>query len=165
MSDPIQLMPKLPKWPPAWNPFEVFLLALSLASSIGFLQGNSGSTVLDARLSDTVVILWGIALAVGSAMALAGVYCYRKEATLMPGLVLERSGLSLVGVAATIYSFLVIHSASDVNGVRWTVSVQAAYAAACFFRAWQDHRAIGRTYRIIRRSTPGSLKDGRPDGR
>lgn len=166
MSDPIiMLKPKLPKWPPAWNPFEVFLLALSLASAAGFLQGNSGSTVLDSRLSDTVVTLWGIALAVGSALALTGVYCYRKEATLMPGLVLERAGLSLVGVAATIYSLIVIHSAADASGIRWTVSIQIAYAAACFFRAWQDHRAIGRTYRIIRRSSRQSLRDGHPDGR
>lgn len=159
MSDEKPLVPKLPKWPPAWNPFEVFLLCLSLASSAGFLRGNSGSTLLDARLSDLVVTLWGIALALGSILALAGVYCYRKESTLMPGLVLERAGLSLVGVAATIYSYFVLHSAGDLNGVRWTVSVQVAYAAACFFRAWQDHRAIGRTYRIVRRASDSH--DGR----
>lgn len=154
MSEPLPLVPRLPKWPPAWNPFEVFLLVLSLASSIGLLQGNTGSTVLDAQLNDLVVSLWGIALAAGSILALAGVYCYRREATLMPGLVLERAGLSLVGVAATIYSVVVIYSVS-LSGARWAVSVQIAYAAACFFRAYQDHRAIGRTYRIIRRGAHG----------
>lgn len=144
------LVPKLPKWPPSWNPFEVFLLGLSLTSSIGLLRGTSGSAVLDAKLDDVVVSLWGFALAAGSLIALAGVYCYRKERTLVPGLVLERSGLALVGVAASIYSIVVITSV-PFGDARWPVSVQIAYASACFFRAWQDHRAIGRTYRIIRR--------------
>jgi hypothetical protein len=158
VPDDKPLVPKLPKWPPAWNPFEVFLLTLSLASSVGLLQGNTGSTVLDAHLNDLVVTLWGVALAAGSLLALAGVYCYRREATLMPGLVLERAGLTLVGVAAAIYSAVVL-SAVSFSGARWPVSIQVAYAAACFFRAWQDHRAIGRTYRIIRRTSD------RPRGR
>jgi hypothetical protein len=149
--------PRLPKWPPAWNPFEVFLLVLSLASSIGLLQGSTGSAVLDAHLNDLVVTLWGVALDVGCLLALAGVYCYRRQATLMPGLILERAGLSLVGVAATVYSAVVITAVSFNDGSR-TVSVQVAFAAACFFRAWQDHRAIGRTYGIVRRA-------GRRDGR
>jgi hypothetical protein len=151
------VVPRLPKWPPAWNPFEVFLLALSLASSIGLIQGSTGSAVLDAQLNDLVVTLWGVALDVGCLLALAGVYCYRKERTLMPGLILERAGLSLVGVAASVYSGVVIASV-PFGYARWPVSVQVAFAAACFFRAWQDHRAIGRTYGIVRRA-------GRRDGR
>lgn len=149
-----QIPPRLPKWPPAWNPFEVFLLGLSLTSSIGLLRGNSGSAVLDSQLNERVVTLWGFALAAGSLLALAGVWCYRQERTLVPGLVLERAGLVLVGVAAATYSSVVIASV-PFGDARWPVSVQIAYAAACFFRAWQDHRAIGRTYRTIRRSRRG----------
>lgn len=138
------------KWPPAWNPFEVFLLVLSLVASIGLLQGNSGSAVLDQHLSPLAVSLWGASLAVGSALALAGVWCYRTPLRLVSGLYLERAGLLLVGAAAGLYSFVVLYSAASVSGVRWSVTVQVAYAAACLFRAWQDHRAIALTKRVYR---------------
>lgn len=144
--------PKLrttPPWPPAWNPFEVFLLTLSLVSSIGLLRGHSGSALLDERLSDFAVTLWGTCLMAGSGLALAGVYCYRKVDTLMPGLYLERAGLTLVGAAATAYSYVVLQQASDVDGVRWAITVQIAYAAACWFRAWQGHLAIRRAHQIV----------------
>lgn len=149
MSDE-RLIPKLPEWPPAWNPFEVFLLGLSLVSSFGLLRGNPGSMVLDEQLNDLVVSLWGVALAAGSVTALAGVFCYRWQDTLMPGLVLERAGLLLVGTAAVVYSGVVL-SAVSLDSARWPVSIQIAFAGACFFRSWQDHRAIGRSYRIVSR--------------
>lgn len=142
------------KWPPAWNPFEVFLLCLSLVSSFGLIQGNSGSAVLDQYLSDAAVTLWGAALMIGSALALTGVWCYRSARQLVAGLYLERAGLVLVGAAATIYSIVLLHSAGGVAGIRWAVCVQVAYASACFFRAWQDHRAIGRTRRLYRSLRP-----------
>jgi hypothetical protein len=130
------------KWPPAWNSFQVFLLCLSVAASFGLLQGNSGSTVLDARLSNLAVVLWGAALVVGSLLAMVGIWCYRTPARLFLGLYLERAGLLLVGTGAVVYSGVILYAAAHVSGVRWTVSVQMAYAAACFFRSWQAHRAI-----------------------
>lgn len=142
-----------PKWPPMWNPFEVFLLALSLISCIGLLRGSSGSELLDSRLAPITVVMWGAALGIGSALALAGVICYAHERYLMPGLYLERAGLTLVGIAAAVYASVVLHYAADLNGVRFSVSVQIAYSAACFFRAWQDHRAISRAARIYGRMT------------
>jgi hypothetical protein len=136
-----------PEWPPAWNPFEVFLLVLSIVSSAGLVRGHSGSAVLDERLPVWEVGAWGLMLASGSLIALAGIYCYRSRRRLMLGLYLERTGLILVGGAAAIYSYVVFLSAADVDGVRWAVTVQTAYSAACFFRAWQDHRAIRWTHR------------------
>lgn len=150
-------------WPPAWNPFQLFLLALSLVSSVGLLQGKSGSQLLDARLNDFAVSLWGAALAIGSLLAMAGVWCYRHPHRLMSGLYLERGGLVLVGAAASVYSFVVLHSAADVSGVRFTASVQIGYAAACFFRSWQDHRAITQTKRLYR-TLQRSARDGGSDG-
>lgn len=136
----------IPQWPPAWNPFEVFLLVLSVVSSIGFLGGHSGSQVLDDRLAAWKVIAWGLMLAVGSMIALAGIYCYRSRERLMLGLYLERTGLILIGGAAAIYSYVILVTAPDVDGVRWSVTVQMAYALACLYRAWQDHRAIRWTH-------------------
>lgn len=137
----------IPEWPPAWNPFEVFLLALSVVSSIGLVRGHSGSQVLDDRLPVWEVVVWGLMLAGGSIVALVGIYCYRSRERLMLGLYLERTGLLLVGGAAAVYSYVVATTAADVDGVRWAVTVQSAYAAACLFRAWQDHRAIRWTHR------------------
>lgn len=144
-----------PKWPPAWNPFEVFLLSLALLSSAGLIQGSSGSTALDDRLDPLTVILWGIALALGSALALVGVFCYRKETSLVIGMHLERVGSALVGVAAAIYAFVIVVNAGDVGGVRYAAFIQIGFAAAAFFRAWQGHRALRRTYRIYRRFHDG----------
>lgn len=138
---------KLPQWPPLWNPFQVFLLGLSVVSSIGLLRGHSGSAVLDDRLPGWEVTAWGLMLVVGSLIALAGGVCYWTARNLMLGLYLERTGLILVGGAAAIYSYVVLQSAASVDGVRWAVTVQSAYAAACFFRAWQDHAAIRWTHR------------------
>jgi hypothetical protein len=144
------------RWPPAWNPFHVFLLALCLASSIGLIQGNSGSQVLDDRLNDLAVSLWGAALAVGSLLALGGVACYAVSRGLVPGLYLERAGLLLVGGAATIYTVILLTSAADVTGVRYTATVQTAFAAASFFRAWQSHRAIALTHQVYRNLNSGA---------
>lgn len=140
----------LPEWPPAWNPFHVFILALSLISSIGLLQGSTGSQVLDARLSVVDVAGWGFCLAAGSAVALAGVYFYRTRRRLMLGLYLERTGLILVGGAAAIYTYVVLHAASDLSDARYACAINLAYAAACFVRVWQDHKAI----RWARSNTP-----------
>lgn len=133
---------RIPPWPPAWNPFEVFLLALSVVSSVGLLRGQSGSQVLDDKLPNWEVAAWGLMLAAGAIIALLGIYSYRQRQTLMLGLYLERTGLILIGGGAAIYSYVVLTTAPEVAGVRWSVTVQGAYAAACFFRAWQDHRAI-----------------------
>lgn len=135
-------------WPPAWNPFHVFLLALALVSSLGFLQGHSGSQVLDDRLNSLAVVLWGVALAVGGLLAITGVFCYRDRRRLMAGLLLERAGLLLVGTAASIYTLVLLVSASDVAGVRYNAAIQLAFALACFFRSWQAHKAIRLTHLI-----------------
>lgn len=143
----------IPEWPPAWNPFEVFLLSLSVVSSVGLLRGHSGSQVLDERLPAWEVAIWGLMLALGAITALAGVYCYRSRARLMLGLYLERTGLILIGGAAGVYSYVILTTAADVDGVRWAVTVQVAFALACLYRAWQDHRAIKWTHRNSREAS------------
>jgi hypothetical protein len=151
----------LPKWPPAWNPFEVFILALALASSYGLIHGQSGSKVLDDRLNAEVVILWGACLAFGSALALVGVWCYRRQERLVAGLWLESGGLVLVGLAASIYGFVILKAAHEFGDVRFSSCVTIAFAAACFMRAGQGYLALWRTrriYLVLQRMTRRSLE-------
>lgn len=136
-----------------WNPFEVLLLALSVVSCASLIRGSSGSAVLDDRLAPFTVTMWGVALGVGAALALAGVICYTQERLLMPGLYLERAGLTLVGVAAAVYAGVVLHYAADIDAVRYSVYIQVAFSSACFLRAWQAHRYIRSSFRIYRRMT------------
>lgn len=142
-----------PLWPPLWNPFEVFILVLAVLQSPGLVGGHSGSQILDGTLSPVAIVTWGFCLWIGAAMALFGLWCYRRFDTLMIALHLERAGLVLVGVACAIYSAVIIgvvvrSARLDFNDVRWTVAAQSGFAAACFFRAWQDHQAIAQANRL-----------------
>lgn len=137
-----------PSWPPAWNPFEVFILALAIPSSYTLIHGSSGSLALDARLSESVVVLWGVCLAFGASLALAGVWCYRSRKHLVTGLWLESGGLLLVGLATSIYAFVVVKEALDIEGVIRAVATQAGFAAACFARALQGYLTLWRTRRL-----------------
>lgn len=54
------------------NPYQTFLMGLSVVSSLPLLSGHSGSAVMDEALSDFVVTLWGLLLLIGSLVVLAG---------------------------------------------------------------------------------------------
>jgi hypothetical protein len=120
------------------NPFQTFLLVLSLAASLPLLAGNPGSAALEEQLDPRVVVLWGICLLVGSAVALATEW--------LPGgyrmLLLNRTGLLLVGLAAATYSVVILLAAGDVNDVRYAAASQIAYSAACVVRAHQVTRVM-----------------------
>lgn len=125
---------------PPQNPFEVFLLAISLVAALPLLEGDTGSAVLEEYLADGTVALWGAALMTGSTMALGGLYAPYRFAFM--GLHLERGGLILSGGAAAIYAWVVVAQAGYVGEVRYITSMQMGYTAACAWRAWQLTRAI-----------------------
>jgi len=112
------------------NPHQLFLLVLSVVAAIGLVEGATGSTILDDALDATAVTLWGICLLTGSRTALAGMWGPRT----WTGLVVERAGLAVVGVAAGIYSWLVFAVAPD---VAYTAFVHIAYALSCLWRVRQ----------------------------
>lgn len=118
------------------NPHQTFLLALSLISAAPLLGGSSGSAALDAHLGHTTVVVWGLCLLVGSAVALVGEFWPGHTWT---ALVLERAGLGLVGLGAGVYAFVVFTSVPD---ARFAVSITAAYAASCLWRVGQITRRL-----------------------
>ena len=128
----------IPVVPPK-NPFQAFLLALSLGASLPLLRGETNSVMLESTLSDLAVILWGIALLVGSGIALTGMWMRNHRTA---GLILERGGLILTGGAAATYTFAIMEAAGQASDVRYAAAIQVAYALACFWRVAQITRIL-----------------------
>lgn len=126
--------PSEPFVPPK-NPFESFLLFLSLVSSLPLIAGDSGSAALRDRLTPLAVSSWGWCLLVGSAVAMVGIWLPLRWRYF--GMLLERAGLILVGGAAALYTIVIVGVASDLNAVRYAAAIQTAYAGACFWRVVQ----------------------------
>jgi hypothetical protein len=154
----------MPKWPPSWNPFEVFILVLAIPASYPLLHAKSGSSVLDDRLSPQMIVLWGICLGLGCVLALYGVWCYHSHKRLVQGLWFESGGLALVGLASLIYAFVVFHTAHDVEGVTRAVATQSGFAAACFLRSFQGYRALWQTRKVYLLLQRMSHRPERGDG-
>jgi hypothetical protein len=138
------------------NPFQTFLLGAALGASWPLIEGNAGSAVLERELNNAAVILWGICLGLGAAMGLAGMLWPRTPANkAWTGLVVERSGLFLVGGAGAVYAIVVW---SSVNGatsdVVYPVLIQLAFCAASFWRVAQITRRM-RWWRTVDRWTKG----------
>jgi hypothetical protein len=125
---------------PPRNPFQVFLLMLSCLVSLGLIQGNAGSVILEEALTDRAVTSWGWALMVGSAMSLIGLWLPERFALF--GLALERAGMILVGGAAAIYAYVLWDSVSDPVTVAYNLAIQIAFALACVWRMIQLTRVM-----------------------
>lgn len=142
------------------NPYQVFLLGLSVLASFPLLQGHASSGVLERELDDRTVAAWGLLLLVGSVVALVGEF--------MPGytwlgLVLERTGLAVVGSAAAIYTGVVLVSVSDRTGVAYLTAIQAAYALSCAWRVGQITRRMRWVRRAIEDFNRHADYDSAPD--
>lgn len=127
--------------PPSWlwgvrwvNPFQVFLLLLSLVSCVSLLNASTGSAILDESLSNLNIILWGVCLGVGSIVALIGMFTPRSRR--MMGMVLERAGLFLVGGAVCVYTYTVLTNV-PFQQAAYVSCIQIAYGLACGYRVYQ----------------------------
>lgn len=121
------------------NPYQIFLLGLSIIVSVPLLRGDAGSGVLEHELDNRTVIAWGIGLLVGSVMAFVGEFWPGRQWT---SLVLERFGLMLVAGAAAVYAGVVLLSVSDRTDVAYLSAVQLAYALSCGWRCYQITRRL-----------------------
>lgn len=125
------------------NPFQTFLLGFGVAASVPLVRGESGSALLEAELSDLAVILWGTALLLGSILGLLGMVWPRHPDTrAWTGLVIERTGLLLVGGVGAVYALAVFQSVDDKADVAYIVGVQSAFVGACLWRVIQISRRM-----------------------
>lgn len=128
------------------NAYQTFLLLLSILSSLPLLEGHANSAALDRELDDTTLLLWGTCLLGGSTIALLGEFWRGHTWT---GLVIERFGVAVVGVAALVYSWVVWRAAGSQTDVAFVASITSAYGLACAWRTGQ----ITRRLRWIRQLT------------
>lgn len=120
------------------NPYQTFLLVLSLYASAPLLAGRSaGSSALDEALNHATFITWGLCLLVGSLITLLGEFWPGHT---WNGLVLERTGIGLVGLGALVYSVVVFFNVH--TDVRYVVGVTAAYGLSCAWRVVQITRRL-----------------------
>lgn len=121
------------------NPFQTFLLTLSLVAAAPLLRGDAGSALLERELPELAVVLWGACLLVGSLLAVVGEFWRGRT---WNGLVVERAGLALVGGMAGVYAWIVWRATGSTDEVRYLLAVQVAYAAACAARVVQITRRL-----------------------
>lgn len=133
-----QGIPEPPYVPPK-NPFQTFLLLLSLTASIPLIGGYAGSAALDSVLTDTATVLWGLALMLGSSLALFGTWLPHRRRV---GMLLERTGLILTGGAALIYVGAMLKDTVEVEEIRYTASIHLAYGIACWWRVFQISKSL-----------------------
>lgn len=122
------------------DPRAVFVLALSVFSGITALALNVAPQSLESLLPSWAVIAWGIILAGGSAITLAGMAFQTLN-----GIITEQIGNVCVAAATIFYSsvaFLVVGPSSLQN-----VGIILAWGLACGLRWVQLQALINSAYR------------------
>lgn len=129
------------------NPFELFVLTLSLLTSAPLLIGAApppGSTT--ELLGPTLVHVWAGILVFGCLVALTGVWwtwlrwIHLWRPRTATGLLIERVGLVAVGVGDIIYGIAVF----GIGGGRGVLAggIVLGFGLACWWRAWLIRRWI-----------------------
>lgn len=128
------------------HPFELYLLYLTLLVSVPIVLGAAPrpGSVADL-LPDLMAWGWSLILAVGSAVALLGIF-WRERVT---GLIAEQVGLVLVGVATLAYTVMVFHAVGDDGLVQ--IAIVGGYGASCIRRYFQIQQILDVAHQIEKR--------------
>lgn len=133
------------------NPFEVFMLVVSIASGIPLVLGHivPGSTA--ALLNPALLVVWAVILIVGSTITLAGAFWPGRRGDI--GLLVEQFGLVVVGVGVIVYTAGLLLAATGSG--RWVAAgVAGAYGLACWYRAWQIQKWVRAVVRLSEDAGP-----------
>jgi hypothetical protein len=116
------------------HPFQTYMLALSVVSGLPILFGYIGAGSVARELPFWLAFCWGLALFLGSSVALVGSYWRGNAAN---ALTIERAGLALVGSAAIVYGIVIAFAAgqTSVPGRIIPISIIEAYGFSCLRRA------------------------------
>lgn len=122
-------MPVIIVAPLKWtrSPLQIFLLILCVFSGLLIMTNHSESQVIHS-MGEPWSTLWGAFLLLGSLIALLGIY-WKNQIT---GMLIERSGIVLLGGASLIWPILVL------SKIGWAGIIAAiftlGFSAAC---VWQ----------------------------
>lgn len=127
------------------------MLALSAFSGLSYgilaLYGQSRApNPVQQALPNWLIVAWSALLVVGPGLTLVGTYWASQTfEQIITGLLIQRRGLFVTGIAALIYSFLLLVYATQQNVVvqaLLTGTITVAYAASCFWRQHNINRDI-----------------------
>lgn len=116
------------------DPRAVFILALSVFTGLTALALDAAPNSLNAVLPYWGVVLWGILLASGSAITLAGM-----ARQTVNGIITEQIGSVMVGVTTIYYSVLAILEIGP--SALQVVGIILAWGLACLIR-WAQLQAL-----------------------
>lgn len=116
------------------DPRAVFILALSVFTGLTALALDAAPNSLNAVLPYWGVVLWGILLASGSAITLAGM-----ARQTVNGIITEQIGSVMVGVTTIYYSVLAILEVGP--SALQVVGIILAWGLACLIR-WAQLQAL-----------------------
>jgi hypothetical protein len=111
-------------------PFEVVGLVGFLAGGIVVLAGGEFPVSIAATLPDWAQTAWAIALCLGSALGLIGLWWRRDPAD---GIWMEASGVYIAGTASVIYA-IAIAFRQPVGTVAVLLGILGAFGIACLWR-------------------------------
>lgn len=120
------------------DPRAIFILALSVFSGLTALALQAAPGSLESVLPRWGVVLWGVLLAVGSAVTLAGM-----ARQTLNGIIAEQIGSVMVGATTIYYSTLVLFVIGA--GAVQTVGIVLAWGLACIVRWGQLQALINQT--------------------
>lgn len=128
------------------NPFELFVLGLSLLTATPLLWGAPPPGSTTELLGPLLVRVWSWILVVGCFVALVGIWwtLWRWVGPLHPraatGLLIEQFGLVVVGVGDVIYAIGAFNIAD--GRARLAGGIVLGFGLACCWRAWQIQRWV-----------------------
>lgn len=93
------------------DPFELFIAFLCFLSGVPLLFGKTEATSIQALLPQWLAYSWGLMLVLGSLLTVVGVLSYTHKARSERqhyARLIEKSGLGLLGGAATVYALAIV---------------------------------------------------------
>lgn len=129
------------------HPFQTFLLVVCLANGGPLVFGITTSRSVVSQTPEWAWRTWGVLLLIGGLMGLVGMFWPRLRIT---GLLIERTGLVFVGLAALVFSgVLAVTVGLPDSG--FAAGVTAAFGGAALWQAWRIAKALRRVRRTLHR--------------
>lgn len=120
------------------SPLQTFLLILCTITGLVIVLGESDNRIIH-DMGEPWASLWGLALMLGSAVTLTGSFWRNR----INGMLIERSGIVLLGLASFVWPILVLLEVGLAGA--WTAFATIAFSVTCLFQV----RYINKHFKMI----------------